>query len=94
MLVKDQPQPSESQTNGLSPRNKKLEVYLPVHKIYGLDQQDKSADNQLYLVLPRLSSITKLTHFYPVQPMHAAPLTCSRVDSVQRIQSRNILIFQ
>lgn len=28
MLVKDQPQPSESHTNGLSPGNRKLNVYL------------------------------------------------------------------
>lgn len=33
ILVNDQPQPSESQTNGLSPRNRKLNFYLPVHMI-------------------------------------------------------------
>lgn len=39
MLVKVQPQPSESQTNGLSPGNRKLNVYLPVHRIYDRSQK-------------------------------------------------------
>lgn len=35
MLVKDQPQPSESQTNGLSPGERKLQVsFLMLHYTY------------------------------------------------------------
>ena len=43
MLVKDQPQPSESHTKGLSPGNTNVKVYLevciPVHRIYSALQK-------------------------------------------------------